>query len=75
MKNIINSMAMLGVCAMIGCGSSPKVVVDEDAIREQIAKVEAEESAHQKQQAKIAPPQPVQQPEAPGINSGAEGSN
>jgi hypothetical protein len=75
MKKIINVVAILCACAMIGCGSSAKVVVDEDAIREQTAKVESEERAHQEQEAKIARKQAAPQPTASSVDSGAEGSN
>jgi hypothetical protein len=71
MKQLCSFLMLLSACA-VGCGSS-KVVVDEDAIQAQIAKVEAEERVHN---AKVPltthSEQPARNPES---DPGAEGSN
>jgi hypothetical protein len=72
MKQICCLLMLFSVCAAPGCGSS-KVVVDEDAIQAQIAKVEAEETAHN---AKVPVTTHSQQPVInPESDPGAEGSN
>jgi hypothetical protein len=71
MKQMCSFLMLLSACA-VGCGSS-KVVVDEDAIQAQIAKVEAQEKSHN---AKVPLTTHAEQP-ARNFESepGAEGSN
>jgi hypothetical protein len=72
MKQTYSLLVLFVACATVGCGSS-KVVVDEDAIQAQIAKVEAEERAHN---AKVPLTTHSEQPKInPESEPGAEGSN
>ncbi|MDB5347244.1 MAG: hypothetical protein JWP89_5621 [Schlesneria sp.] len=75
MKQLCGFLFLFCLCAVVGCGSS-KVVVDEDAIRAQIAKVEVEEQANRTKEPAQTRQQTVRQSDAdPDADPGAEGSN
>lgn len=76
MTKFVLPLMFLGVFAMTGCGSSTPVVVDEQAIQAQIAKVEAEESVNRQREEKVAKQQvPASTNAVTETSSGAEGSN
>ncbi len=75
MKFTYSLVVLFVACAAVGCGSS-KVVVDEEAIRAQIAKVELEERANRAKESAQTIQQVVRQSDAdPDSDPGAEGSN
>lgn len=76
MNRFVYPLMFVGTLALSGCGSGPRVVVDEQAIQAQIVKVEAEESVNRQREEKIAKQQP---PTSSNMlnerDPGAEGSN
>lgn len=69
-------VAVWSAWAIAGCGGSSTVVVDEEAIKSQIAKVEGEERSQRKREEVLRASQPQQQlAEQVDSERGAEGSN
>lgn len=71
MKQLYSLLVLFVACAAVGCGGN-KVVVDEDGIRAQAARVELQEQANRAKESAVPAQQVVRQSDA---DPGAEGSN